>query len=515
MKLDLNTLLLLTPEALLAGTATLIFVIGAFCNCRRTWTWLAGLALVGAGVLLYRQSPETVMSGPLVSDALGHYVRWLSVVVGLLFVMLISRDAQAGQTPEVLGSLLLLISGLMLVSVSGELVLLFTGLELISIPTYVLLYLGRENASSQEATTKYFFLSILSSAVLLYGFSFLYGLGGTTWLKDMGPKLLNDTAGGLRPLAILALALIFGGLSFRLGVVPFHFYAPDVYQGTTAPNAALLSIVPKIAGMVALVRIVTLAMPGLEGVGWRVALIVAAATMTWGNVLALWQDNVRRLMAYSSIAHGGYLLVGLAAAFAAGDPSEGLAADGVHAIFVYLAVYALATVGAFAVLDYLSTPERSLDGVDQLSGVGRTQPLAGVAMSIFMFSLAGIPPLAGFWGKLALFRSAVALSGESGIGYWFIGLAIVFALNAAIAAAYYLRIVDTMYFRSPLGAIATGGRGARACLFASALLVLAVGLSPRLIIISAFTAARSLERSSAPSTTEAAPQAGARIASDR
>src|SRR5262249_1183732 len=152
-------------------------------------------------------------------------------------------------------------------------------------------------------------------AVLLYGFSFLYGLGGSTTLTEMAPKLASEVATGLRPLAIVALVLIFAGLSFKIGAVPFHFYAPDVYQGTTAPNAALLAVAPKIAGLVALVRITSLAMPGMEQVGWRLALIVAIGTMTLGNTLALWQDNVRRLLAYSSIAHAGYLLIGLASAF--------------------------------------------------------------------------------------------------------------------------------------------------------------------------------------------------------
>jgi NADH-quinone oxidoreductase subunit N len=498
---------LLAPEGLLAAVATLVFVVGAFCNCRRAWSWVAGLAIVAAAVLLYRQSAEALFSGPLVSDALGHYVRWLALVLGLLFVMLISRDAAAGQTPEIIGSLLLVICGLMLVSISGDLVLMFAGLELISIPTYLLLYLGRENEASQEATTKYFFLSVFSSAVLLYGFSFLYGLGGTTWLAEMAPRLASEeAAGGLRPLAVMALVLIFAGLSFRIGAVPFHFYAPDVYQGTTATNAALLSVIPKIAGLVALVRIVSLAMPGVESLGWRLALILAVLTMTLGNTLALWQDNVRRLLAYSSIAHAGYLLIGLAAAFAAGDRSQGLAADGAHAMLLYLAVYALATIGAFAVLAYLGTRERPINGVDELAGLGRSQPLAAVAMSVFMFSLAGVPPLAGFWGKLALFRSAIGValepSGAGGLEYWFIGLAVIGGLNAAVAATYYLRVVGTMYFRAPLGAVAVEGRGAWAAMFASALLVLAVGLSPRLLIVGASSAASAAQRRAAVAVSE-------------
>lgn len=497
--LNLQTLRLLAPEALLAGVAVFIFVAGVCCDCRRWWTWLAGLALVAAGALLYRQGSEAVFSGPLVSDALGHYVRWLSLVLGLLFVPLIARDAAAGQTAEIIGSLLLMIVGLMLVSISRELVLMFVALELISIPTYVLLYLGGENTASQESTTKYFFLSVLSSAVVLYGFSFLYGLGGTTWLAEMGPKFAEQSAtAGLRPLAVLALVLIFAGLSYRISIVPFHFYAPDVYQGTTATNAALLAVVAKIAGLIALVRIISLAMPGMQGYGWRLALVLAVLTMTLGNTMALWQDNLRRLLAYSSIAHAGYLLIGLAAAFAVGGSAGGLGVEGTNALLLYLAVYALATLGAFAVLARLYNGARPLQGMDELAGLGQTQPLAAVAMSIFMFSLAGVPPLAGFWGKLALFRSAidVALGAQerANLEAWFLALTVIGGLNAAVAAAYYLRVVATMYFRSPLASITASGRGAWTAMFASALLVLAIGLSPRFLLNSSLSAATAIQQ---------------------
>jgi NADH-quinone oxidoreductase subunit N len=260
--------------------------------------------------------------------------------------------------------------------------------------------------------------------------------------------------------------------------------------------------VPKIAGLVALVRIVSLAMPGVESIGWRLALIVAIATMTLGNTLALWQENVRRLLAYSAIAHAGYLLIGLAAAFAAGGVERGLAADGAHALLLYLAVYSLATIGAFAVLDYVSTTTRPLNSVDELAGLGRTQPLAAVAMSVFMFSLAGIPPLAGFWGKLALFRSAIAAAQGPGLDTWFIALAVIGGLNAAVAAAYYLRIVGTMYFRSPIATLPTEGRGAWTALCACALLVLAVGISPKLLVSGAYAAARSAQRQVLPAVQE-------------
>jgi NADH-quinone oxidoreductase subunit N len=481
---SIETVGLLLPEVVVVAVATFIYVAGTFCDCRRAWSWLAlgGLAL--AAVFLYRQPTESVFNGPLAADSLGIYVRWMSLAVGALLVLLTARSASHGQAPEIMGSLLLLIAGMMLVSISGELVLLFAGLELVSIPTYVLLYLGRRDAPSQEATTKYFFLSILSSAVLLYGFSFLYGLSGTTVLAEMAQRLADGSvAENVRPLAVVAGVLVFAGLCFRIGAVPFHFYAPDVYQGTTHANAAMLSFAPKLVGLVALVRIVSLGLPGMEGLGWRVALVVAMLTMTLGNTMALWQDNVRRLLAYSSIAHAGYLLIGVAVGFAHAGGGEPFGAAGLSSMLFYLVVYAIATTGAFAVLDYLGTHDRPVDNVDELAGVGRTHPFAGVAMALFMFSLAGVPPMAGFFGKLTLLFGAVGEGYEvhSGttLNAWFLLLAVVAVLNSAISAAYYLRIVAAMYFRSPLGSL-PGQRNPSAWLamFASAVAVLVLGILP-------------------------------------
>ncbi len=289
--------------------------------------------------------------------------------------------------------------------------LLFVGLELISIPTYVLLYLGRRDRASQEAATKYFFLSILSGPVL-YGFSFLYGATGSTQLTAVRTAL-DATSAISGSLVFARLALVFivrriglqarrRAVSFlRPGRVPGHDQRQRGRSGGAAEDRR-----PR-----RLVRIIVVAMPGLESYGWRLALILSLLTMTLGNVLALWQDNLRRLLAYSSIAHAGYMLIGLAAAFAsvgpAGDVDSATRVDGVAATLFYLAVYVLATTGTFAALAYLGRGEKQIDGVDELAGLGRTHPLAALALATFMFSLAGIPPLAGFWGKFSLFAGAL------------------------------------------------------------------------------------------------------------
>ena len=503
------TLYYLVPEITLVAAATLIYLMGAFCPKQFRPHLTAGGAILVAAVAAVWQDwrigivpraedfHDGMIVGPITVDLFGHFARWAILLFGLLFVMLSSYSRMVRPAAEYVGSMLLIVAGLMLVATGYDLVTLFVGLELVSIPTYVLLYLGRHDPAGQEATAKYFFLSILSSAFLLYGFSFLYGLGGSVRLDELHHFLQQASTSeqsGLaaslvyvKYLAPVAMLLVFAGLGFRMTAVPFHFYAPDVYQGTSHPNAGLLSTLPKIAGLLVLVRVVLAAMPGhdLQELGWQVALVLSVLTMTLGNVVALWQDNIRRLLAYSSIAHGGYMLIGVAVGFArwqSGSAPDDAKIDGVGSALFYLAVYCLATIGAFATLNYLGSRERQIDGVDELAGLGRTRPLPALALAISMFSLAGVPPLAGFWGKLTLFTGALEVGSAQAAGairYWFIGLALAGVLNAAIAMAYYLRVVAVMYFRSPVTTVqAEGGPGAWWAMVVSALLVLAVGVYP-------------------------------------
>ncbi|MEX2113215.1 MAG: NADH-quinone oxidoreductase subunit N [Pirellulales bacterium] len=486
-----ETVCLLLPEIILALVATLMYLGGAFLPARRGWSWLAAATLIVAGIALARQTPAGASgaASELVSsvsaDAFAYAVRWAVLGVGLIFVLLAARTSERGESSEFMATLLLLIVGLMLVSLAGDLVLMFAGLELISIPTYVLLFLGRTKGTL-ESGTKYFFLSVLSSALMLYGFSFLYGAAGDTQLSGIRSALVASGAEltGTGAFAALALVLIFAGLGFRLTAVPFHFYAPDVYQGTNNPNAGLLAVAPKIAALVALVRIASVAMPGTERLGWQLALALAMITMTLGNVLALWQNNVRRLMAYSSVAHAGYMLIGLAVGFAVtGGAAEASNFDGVGAAIFYMLVYSAATAGVFAALTYLGGRESEVDTVDQLAGLTRNHPKTALALAIFMFSLTGLPPLAGFWGKFTLFTGALGVDarnpGDSSLWPWFLALAIVGALNAAISAGYYLRIVGVMYFRpaasTPAG---RGPAGAAWAMAACVLLVVGIGCAP-------------------------------------
>ncbi len=520
--MSIETVRLLTPELIVVLAATLIYVGGAFLPHRKLWLATALLALLAAAGSLVGQydrlfwpagAHEPILAaaipGPLAADMLGQYVRLLALVVGGVFVLTASRPRNESLAAEFLGTLLLAVAGVMLVGGARELVMLFLGLELISVPTYVLLFLGRRDGASAESAAKYFFLSILSSGITLYGFTFLYGIAGSTDLAQLRDVMAGYVASGaaVPPFAVLALVLLFAGLGFKIAAVPFHFYAPDVYQGTTHGNAGVLSVLPKIAGIAALVRTASAALPGAEDTAVRIALVLSLLTMTLGNVTALWQNNLRRLFAYSSIANAGYLLIGLAAASAARQ--AGLAEiDGVGASLFYLAAYAFAAAGTFAAFAYLGGRGDAVETIDELAGVGRAQPLVAALLAVFMFSFAGLPPLAGFWGKFALFSAAVKVGtadpAATKLTAWFLVLAVAGMVNAAVAAAYYLRIVAVMYFRDadrPLPA--DGAAGPKFAAVLCGLLVLVFGLGPG--TLSTATSGASRSAFALPGTPASAP----------
>ena len=308
----------------------------------------------------------------------------------------------------------------------------------------MILYLSRRDRAGREATVKYFLLSVFSSALVLYGMSWLYGASGSTNFAAISEVVrANSSQSGIRMLQI-AFALLLAGLAFRIAAVPFHFYAPDVFQGTTAANAALLSFVPKVVGFVALLRLVPLTAAGPSDTGWlpddsarSLLALLAVVTMFVGNLMALRQKQLYRLMAYSSVAHAGYMLIGLAV----GDVGP---ASGTDAVLFYLAAYGLMTIGVFALLSVATKGDHRAQLDDDLRGLAQTQFPVALLLAICLFSLTGLPPTAGFLGKLNLFLAAWSDSSRMGRG-----LAIAMALNAAIAAWYYLRLVALMFLSRP------------------------------------------------------------------
>ena len=558
MTTSLQTFLLLLPEIVLVAAALVAFLAGAFLGRRGGAAgWLVAIVGIVAALSVAGRQPAdgaAVASGGIVIDGFSTFVRWTVLLAGVLLALVQSGDQfrsavspgfsaggddrhRAGASEEA-GTFLLLLAGLSLAGVANDLVLLFVGLELVSIPTYLLLALKRTDARGQEASLKYFFLSLVASALFLYSMVFLYGIGGSTSLAAIGERLRSAEpalAGMVTVMLPVALGMGMAGVAFRLAAVPMHFYAPDVYEGTSPGNAALLSTLPKVAGIVVLVRLLSLGfvdagpfapLPTATGSGgaayltlfWQLAAVLAAVTMTVGNVMALLQKNLRRLLACSSIAHAGYLLVGVAAAAAAAsaqidrsipgtaaaDTSWTTGLGGLSATLFYLATYALATIGVFAAVTYLGhrwpewhggrgpkPPREEIATVDDLDGLSGTNPVAAFAIAVFLLSLAGIPPLPGFWGKLSLATSALEVDWNAAITSGsrraaFVALAVILVLNAAIAAAYYLRIIAAMYFRTTKrGVQSDGGLSAGVAMLACLALTLMVMLQPRGLFMAA------------------------------
>ncbi len=440
------------PELILIATACVQFLAGPFLvgnqgdapsGLRHRWAGLTMIALLFS-VVLWNTDPISSASSlysPFQIDGLVWFTRGLTVAVGVVLLLLGWNQVPDNLAAETYGCLLITLAGVSLVAVSNDLVYMFLALELVSIPTYVLMYLSRKDAAAQEAVIKYFLLSVFSSALLLFGFSYLYGMTGTTHLLALQTALQPVQPYAVPVILIVPTLLIIAALSFRLSAVPFHFYAPDVFQGTSFLGAALLAVVPKIVGVVAIIRIFgLLSTTGvISQIGGPALWIAAVVTMLIGNVFALLQTNVKRLLAYSSIAHAGYLLVGLAI-----EQNHSAPLYGVQAALFYLAVYGAMTAGVFSILVYLNRADRSMESVGDLSGLSQTHPAAALLMAIFLFSLTGLPPTAGFLGKLNLFMAA--WSEGTTAGCW---LAVFMALNAAIAAWYYLRLVASMYLDTP------------------------------------------------------------------
>jgi NADH-quinone oxidoreductase subunit N len=492
----------LLPEVIL-GLAACVLFLGATWNVkRRVWGVVALASLAAAAVALVMLARETPLepsdaqlyAAPVLFTPLGLFFRFVALVGGALLVLLGWDEGGDEHAGEYHACLLLLTAGTGLVGSANDLVTLFLALELVSIPTYVLLYLPRVDERAQEAALKYFLLSIFSSGLLLFGFSYLYGLTGTTNIPALLDALSagQDAVGRRLPwlgLSLLAVVMVVAGLGFRITAVPFHFYAPDVYQGATTPSAALLAFVPKVAGFAALMRVLGyVSADGTAGraLGDQVPMllwIMAAVTMTLGNVLALLQDNLRRIMAYSSVAHAGYMLIGLAAVrYLASAPGE--AVGGVEALLFYLVAYGSMTVGFFAVTHYLDSPERPVETVDDLAGLGRTHPGSALLLVLFLFSLIGMPLTAGFAGKFLLIFDALGLSPVERDQAWLYRLlAFIAVLNAAIGAWYYLRMIAVMFLREAMDPLPPPRRAPLlGTIAACAVLTLVLGVYPNALL---------------------------------
>lgn len=407
--------------------------------------------------------------------SLTFYTRLIALSVGLLIALVNWHQPAAEERGEYMAMILFSLLGILLTASANDLLVLFFAIELVSVPTYVLIGLSRTDQRASEAAVKYFFLGAMAAAILAYGLSFLYGAAGTTTIYAFtnGVAVSNFSFGQqMGPHATIGLLLVFAGLAFKVAAVPLHAYVADVYEGAASPVTGLLGFVPKFAGFIALIKIFGALDWNLPAtVNWLVW-IVAAVTMTAGNVLALLQSNVKRMLAYSSIAHTGYMLIALLVGPVAG---QGPMRDGVAALLFYIAVYGAMNLGAFAVLAALRTRGRAVETLDHLAGLAARAPLAALALAICAFSLMGIPPTAGFLGKLYVFGSAFSLDASHAFHVPLIALAVIGVINSAIGAAYYLRIAATVYTRAEVHETApTGGAPLRLGLVLCAVSMLVV-----------------------------------------
>ena len=471
----------LLPELVLTAGA-LVLLIADVLFPRRSRA-LAVVTLVALGATLASLARFTgthveVANGLLAVDRFGLFFKILFLVAAALTVLMSRHYLEIeGVSPGAYYFLILCATlGMMVMAGGIDLISLFIGLETMAVSFYILAGFIKPNQRSNEAAVKYFLLGAFSLGILLYGMSFMYGLSGTTGLRVMAAVFVGQEHD---PRLILAVIMVVAGMGFKIAAVPFHMWAPDVYEGAPTPVTAFLSVGSKAAAFAMLLRIFVVGMPSLHEDWVRLFAVLAVVTMTVGNVAALTQSNLKRMLAYSSIAHAGYLLIGVVAAGAGYT-------RGVTASLVYLFIYSFMQLGAFMVIVLMRREGVTGDELKDLSGLSARRPVAAFAMLLFMLSLGGIPPTAGFMGKFWLFSGAI----ESG----YVWLAVVGVLNSAISLYYYVRVVVFMYLK-PATTGASDPAASPSLVLALAVAVAAtivLGVYPRLLFDVAGASARTL-----------------------
>jgi len=440
--------LVVYPEIVLLGMACLVTVVDLWVTdpARRLTFWMTQASMVVVGVmhLMYAQSGITLygMNGMVVTDPMGHLLAFfacmaMAITVAYAQPYLASRDMLKG---EFFSLSLFVLLGISVMCSANHFLVVYLGLEVMSLSLYALTALRRDHGRSTEAAMKYFVLGALASGFLLYGLSMIYGATGSLEI----PKVLEQIAAGRINRDVLVLGVVFmvSGLAFKLGAVPFHMWVPDVYHG--APTAVTLMIggAPKLAAFAITIRLLVEGLLGLA-VDWQQMFIVlAVGSLAVGNLAAIAQGNLKRMLAYSTIAQMGFLLLGLSAGVVSGNTLS--AANAYSSAMFYIVTYVLTTLGTFGLILYLSREGFESEEISDLAGLARRRPwLAGV-MSVFMFSLAGIPPMVGFFAKLAIIQALVTTNVTL-----YIVLAVVAVVFSLIGAFYYLRVVKVMYFDEP------------------------------------------------------------------
>jgi NADH-quinone oxidoreductase subunit N len=467
----------LAPEIFLA-IAALVLLLGGVMRDESSAGAVSALAIAaliatGALVALAEPGPRTAFGGAVVDDAFARFMKLLTLAASALSIILSIDFLKRERIFKFEYPVLILLStlGMMLMISANDLITLYMGFELQSLALYVIAAFHRDNVRSSEAGLKYFVLGALSSGMLLYGCSLVYGATGSTSFQAIAAVAQGQ------PISIgltFGLVFIVAGLAFKVSAVPFHMWTPDVYEGAPAPVTAFFSAAPKIAAMALFVRVVIDAFPAASDAWRQIVIAVACGSMALGAFAAIGQRNIKRLMAYSSIGNVGFALIGLAVG----------TVDGVRGLIIYMAIYLAMTLGAFACIIAMRRGGQAVEDISELAGLSRAQPVTAFILAMLMFSLAGIPPLAGFFAKFYVFEAAIRAD-----MFWF---AVFGVLMSVVAAYYYLRIAAIMYFNEPAQRFDPMAGSVRFVLALTGAFVMLYVLLPSPLIDSAAAAARSL-----------------------
>ena len=443
------------PQVIVFGLAIALVLLDAFLDKAKHFAWLTGLSLGGyaaAMVALVGQDGEnkSTFSGMFVADGLTVFFSLIILSAAVLSVMVAASYIERLEGRMPIGEFYVLLAfsvlGALLTTSAGDLIMVFVGIELSSLATYVLTAFAKRRLSSVEGALKYFLLGIFASAILVYGMAWIYGSSGTTNLDGISRHITSQIGGEdfREPSLLLGLLLLVVGLGFKMAAVPFHMWTPDAYDGAPTPVTAFMSVVPKAAAFAATVRVLVQALGPLRDDWLNLIAVLALITMAFGNIVAISQRNVKRMLAYSSIAHTGYMLVGLAA-YQGGQTGFGTGAaetgdQGIPSLLYYILAYTFMNIGAFAVVAWLQHRGAGMT-LDDFSGLATTNPLAAAAMTVFMVSLMGVPPLLGFYAKYYVILAAIDAD--------LLWLALSVVVLSAVSAFFYLRVVAVMYFNEP------------------------------------------------------------------
>jgi NADH-quinone oxidoreductase subunit N len=424
------------PEIVLATAAMALLILGAIRGegSTRLVSWVAIVVLIVVLIITELGGGERRIGfyGMFTADAFAQFMKSL-VLIGSAVTILIGmryNEEQGIARFEFPVLVLLATTGMMVMISANDLITLYVGLELQNLALYVVASFNRDSVRSSEAGLKYFVLGALSSGMLLYGASLVYGFTGTTAFADLATLMAGPAVPSTG--VLVGLVFVVVGLAFKVSAVPFHMWTPDVYEGAPTPVTAFFAVAPKIAALALLVRFMIEPFGALVGEWRQIIIFLSIASMVFGAVAAIAQESIKRLMAYSSIGHVGYALVGLAAG----------TASGIRGVLVYMAIYLFMTVGTWAVILCMRRNGRMVEGISDLAGLSRSQPGLALALAIFMFALSGIPPTAGLFAKLYVFLAAIDAK--------LTGLAVIGVVTSVVSAFYYLRVVKVMYFDEPV-----------------------------------------------------------------